>query len=114
MKNILWFDEITIKDVPMVGGKNASLGEMIGSVVKEGVNVPFGFATTAEAFFNFLAVTGLDKKISEIMDKLDVQNLAQLAESGKEIRNLIVNSELPKELADDISVAYKKLSERYL
>lgn len=113
MKNVLWYDEITIKDVPSVGGKNASLGEMIGSVVKEGVNVPFGFATTAEAFFNFLSVTGLDKKISDIMEKLDVQNLAQLDKAGEEIRNLILNSQLPKELEDEIVVAYKKLSQKY-
>jgi len=113
MKNILWYDEITIKDVPLVGGKNASLGEMIGSVVKEGVNVPFGFATTSEAFFNFLTVTGLDKKISDIMEKLDVQDLAQLAISGKEIRNLILNSLLPDDLQKDIVEAYAKLSAKY-
>ena len=54
MKNILWFDEITIEDVPKVGGKNASLGEMTKAVVPQGVNVPYGFATTAEAYFYFL------------------------------------------------------------
>jgi len=72
MKNILWFNEVSIKDVPMVGGKNASLGEMYTNLTSKGVAVPYGFATTAEAYFNFLAVTGLDKKIDEVLKDLDI------------------------------------------
>lgn len=113
MKNILWFDEIGISDVPSVGGKNASLGEMTKAVVSKGVNVPFGFATTAEAYFYFLSSTGLDKRIEEELQGLDFHNLKQLAEKGKAVRDMIVASELPKELQDDILIAYKKLSERY-
>ncbi|MFA5947754.1 MAG: phosphoenolpyruvate synthase [Candidatus Gracilibacteria bacterium] len=112
-KNILWFDEIGIENVPEVGGKNASLGEMTKAVVKKGVNVPFGFATTAEAYFYFLSTTGLDKKIAEILKDLDVHDLKQLAIRGKQVRELIKGSELPKELSEDVLSAYKKLSEKY-
>ena len=112
-KNILWFDEITIEDVPKVGGKNASLGEMTKAVVPQGVNVPYGFATTADAFFYFLETTGLDKKIEEILKDLNVQDLKQLATIGKEIRKMIVSAEFPQDFANDVVVAYKKLSERY-
>ena len=113
MKNILWFDEIGIEDVPKVGGKNASLGEMTKAVIPLGVNVPFGFATTADAYFNFLAVTGLDKKIEETLKDLNIHDLKQLAQKGKEARDLILNSELPQEFKDEVVLAYKKLSEKY-
>jgi len=112
-KNVLWFNEIGIEDVPSVGGKNASLGEMTQAVVPLGVNVPYGFATTAEAYFYFLETTGLDKKIEETLKDLNVHDLKQLAIKGKEARNLILNSQLPKEFTDDVVVAYKILSERY-
>ncbi|MFA6190149.1 MAG: phosphoenolpyruvate synthase [Candidatus Staskawiczbacteria bacterium] len=112
-KNILWFDEITIKDIPLVGGKNASLGEMIKSVSPKGVNVPFGFATTAEAYFYFLETTGLDKKIEDTLKDLDIHNLLQLAEKGKIVRESILNSQLPQEFADDVILAYKRLSGKY-
>jgi len=112
-KSILWFDEIGIEDVPRVGGKNASLGEMTKSVVPLGVNVPYGFATTAEAYFYFLSSTGLDKKIEESLKDLNVQDLKQLAIKGKEVREMIVAAQLPQELQQEVLVAYKKLSERY-
>jgi len=113
MKNILWFDEITIEDVPKVGGKNASLGEMTKAVVPQGVNVPYGFATTAEAYFYFLETTGLDKKIEEILKGLEVQNLKDLAVRGKQVREMIVATPFPQDFANDVVAAYKKLSERY-
>ena len=113
MKNILWFDEIGIGDVPSVGGKNASLGEMTKAVVSKGVNVPFGFATTAEAYFYFLSTTGLDKKIEETLKDLDIHDLKQLSLKGKQARDLILNSKLPDDLEKDILISYKKLSERY-
>ena len=113
MKNILWFNEIGIEDVPRVGGKNASLGEMTKAVVSKGVNVPFGFATTAEAYFYFLSSTGLDKKIEETLKDLDVHDLKQLSIKGKEARNLILNSRLPEAFEQEIVASYKKLSEKY-
>ncbi|MGA2417928.1 MAG: phosphoenolpyruvate synthase [Candidatus Staskawiczbacteria bacterium] len=112
-KNILWFNEIGIEDVPKVGGKNASLGEMIKAVVPQGVNVPYGFATTAEAYFYFLTTTGLDKKIEESLKNLNVQDLKQLAIKGKEVREMIISAQFPQEFANDVVAAYKKLSERY-
>ncbi len=113
MKNILWFDEIGTADVPSVGGKNASLGEMTKAVISKGVNVPFGFATTAEAYFYFLSTTGLDKQIEEALKDLDVHNLKQLTEKGKLARDLILNSQLPQSLAEDVLLAYKRLSGKY-
>lgn len=113
-KSILWFDEIGIEDVPKVGGKNASLGEMYSKLkVSKGVNIPFGFATTADAYFYFLSSAGLDKKIGEILENLDAHNLKQLQEKGKEIRNLILNSPMPPDFADEVRLAYRKLSENY-
>ena len=73
-KNILWFSEIGIENVPQVGGKNASLGEMTKAVVPQGVNVPYWFATTAEAYFYFLTTAGLDKKIEEVLKDLNVHD----------------------------------------
>ncbi len=113
MKNILWFSEIGIKDVPSVGGKNASLGEMINTLVSKGVNVPDGFATTAEAYFYFLENTGLLKRIEEILKDLDVKDLQNLQEKGKAVRTAILEATLPEELQKDVVSAYKELSKRY-
>jgi len=112
-KNILWFDEVGIEDVPIVGGKNASLGEMTKAIVSKGVNVPFGFATSAGAYFNFLTVTGLEKKIEETLKDLNVHDLKQLSIKGKEARDLILNSRLPEAFEKEIVLAYQKLSEKY-
>jgi pyruvate,water dikinase len=114
MRNILWFNEIGMEDVPKVGGKNASLGEMTKAVVPQGVNVPYGFATTAEAYFYFLATTGLDKKIEDTLKDLNVQDLKQLAEKAKQVREMIIAAEFPEDFKKDVIFAYRKLSERYL
>jgi pyruvate,water dikinase len=113
MKNIMWFNEIGIEDVPKVGGKNASLGEMTNAVVPQGVNIPYGFATTAEAYFYFLSTTGLDKRIEEVLKDLDVTDLKQLAEKGKQIREMIIASKMPEAFEREVLVAYKTLSEKY-
>lgn len=112
-KNILWFKELGIKDVPSVGGKNASLGEMYNNLVSKGVNVPNGFATTSDAYFNFLKETGLAKQIEDILHNVNVHDLKSLQEKGKNVRQLILEANLPEELEQDIAVAYKKLSESY-
>ena len=65
-KNILWFDEINLTDLPKVGGKNSSLGEMVNLLAESGVAVPGGFATTSDAFWNFIQQTNLDKKINDV------------------------------------------------
>lgn len=112
-KNILWFKEVGIKDVPSVGGKNASLGEMISGLAPKGVNIPDGFATTSGAYFNFLEKTGLARKIKEILKNVDASNMRNLQAKGKEIRTLIEASELPEELENDIVEAYRELSQNY-
>src|SRR3989338_7531882 len=112
-KNILWFRELGIKDVSRVGGKNASLGEMYNNLVVKGVNLPNGFATTSEAYFNFLQETGLDKKIKEILENIDVHDLKALQQKGKKVRELILHSILTESLQRDIILAYKELSELY-
>ncbi|MFH1967764.1 MAG: PEP/pyruvate-binding domain-containing protein [bacterium] len=112
-KNISWFSEIGIKDVPLVGGKNASLGEMIKNLIPKGVNVPNGFATTADAYFYFLEQTGLKSQISEILTGLDAKNIKNLQEKGLAVRKLILGAELPQDFKNDISSAYKKLSQNY-
>ncbi|MEK7658994.1 MAG: phosphoenolpyruvate synthase [Patescibacteria group bacterium] len=112
-KNVLWFRELGIKDVPVVGGKNASLGEMINNLVSKGVNIPDGFATTAPAFFYFLKETGLDKQIEEITKNLDTSDIKALQLAGKKIRDLILNATLPEDLQKDVALAYKELCKQY-
>lgn len=112
-KNVLWFKETGIKDVPSVGGKNASLGEMIQHLIPKGVNVPDGFATTAEAYFDFLKETGIGLKIKEILKGVNVSDLKSLQQKGESVRKLILKSQLPKQLEDEIVEAYKELSKQY-
>jgi len=112
-KFILWFKEISHKDVPFVGGKNASLGEMYNSLSKKGVNIPDGFATTSFAFWHFMKKTGLKEKIKEILKDLDVSDIKNLQEKGKKVRNLILKSEIPENLEKEILESYHKLSRKY-
>jgi len=112
-KNTLWFKEIRKKYVSKVGGKNASLGEMISQLSKQGIEVPDGFATTSDAYFNFLKTTGLDKKIKEIIKDLDVDNISQLQQVGKKIRRLIIGADFPEEFEKEIVKSYKQLSKKY-
>jgi len=96
-------------DVDTVGGKNASLGEMISQLSDAGVRVPGGFATTAQAFRDFLAQTGLDKKIADRLTTLDADDVRALAEAGREIRQWIEQTPLPSKLDQDIRTAFAKL-----
>ncbi len=110
---ILWFEEVGIKDIPLVGGKNASLGEMIQELTPKGIEVPTGFATTAYAYRYFIKKAGLEEKLRKIFADLDVENLDNLQQKGKQARSLILNTPFPDELRDAISNAYFKLCERY-
>ncbi len=112
-KFILWFRELTIKDVPKVGGKNASLGEMYQKLVPQGINVPNGFAITAKAYFYLLSKAKIRKKIKAILADLDLKNIKSLLEKGAQIRQLILAAELPKDLVRQIISAYQKLEEQY-
>jgi len=110
---ILWFNELGINDIPLVGGKNASLGEMYNNLVPLGVSIPNGFAITAYAFSYFLEKTGLRQKIKEILTDLNTHNITDLQRRGEKIRTLIKNEELPEELKVEIIAAYQKLSASY-
>ena len=112
-KYILWFREISHKDVPLVGGKNASLGEMISKLSKKGVNIPDGFALSARAYWYFLRENGLDKKLREIFQKFNPENLKSLKETSRKIRNLILKGSFPKDLEKEISKYYNQLSKKY-
>jgi len=115
MKNkfISFFSELSIKDVPQVGGKNASLGEMYGHLVKKGIRIPNGFATTAHAYRYFLESTGLKKEIKDALHGLDTKNIKDLIKRGATIRRLIESAEFPKDFSRAIVEAYRKLSLSY-
>ena len=112
-KFISWFDELTIKDVPAVGGKNASLGEMYQRLVPAGINIPNGFAVTAAAYFYLLQQAGLTKKIKTILKDLDTHNLNNLISKGRQIRSLILAAPLPQDLVKQITFAYRQLEKQY-
>lgn len=106
---VIPFENLRNTDVPSVGGKNASLGEMISQLKAKGVRVPTGFATTADAYREFLAQSGLDKKINAELDVLNVDDTQALAKSGEKIRNWIMAAEFPKALNDAIAENYETL-----
>ncbi len=112
-KHILKYEEVGIKDVGIVGGKNASLGEMIGTLQKKGVPVPSGFVVTASAYFHFLKTTGLDKFIKETLKGLNTKDLKDLQRRGKAIRDAFVKTEFPKDLTEEIVCGYRELEKRY-
>ena len=99
-----------MNDVEVVGGKNASLGEMISNLSNLGVSVPGGFATTAEAYRAFLKTGGLDARISAALEDLDVDNIDALKAAGQSIRQWILETPLPDRLRDDIETAWEELS----
>jgi len=110
-KFVLWFDEIGMKDVGLVGGKNASLGEMYRNLKSKGVEVPGGFAITAYAYKYLIKETGIENKIVEILSDLDVNDIKNLREKGKKIREIISNVEFPEELEEAVLEAYHKMME---
>jgi pyruvate,water dikinase len=106
------FDEIGIRDVSLVGGKNASLGEMVSQLKREGIRVPNGFATTAEAYREFLRYNHLEEKIRSLLKQLK-SNVASLAKVGGAIRQAILSSEMPPALLSQLEDAYEILSKHY-
>jgi pyruvate, water dikinase len=106
---IRWFDEIGIGDVPLVGGKNASLGEMHRELGPQGINLAYGFAVTAQAYREFLQSTGLDQEIKRILSGLDCRKVEELQSRGLAIRHAIMAAELPLELQEAILSAYRTL-----
>jgi len=112
-KYVLWFRETGIKDVPVVGGKNASLGEMCRNLRKAGIKVPNGFSVTAEAYRYFLRQNNLDEDIRKILKGLDTGNMRNLSERGYRIRQAILAAEFPIDLRNAVIEAYSKLSREY-
>ena len=108
-KNVIWFENLRMTDVEQVGGKNASLGEMISQLAEKGVRVPGGFATTAEAYRAFLSHNGLNERISAALAELDVDDVVELARVGAQIRQWILETPFPAELEADIKAAWDKL-----
>ena len=108
---ILWFDQLGMHDVNTVGGKNASLGEMISNLANRGVSVPGGFATTTDAYRDFLQYDGLDTRINQLLATLNVDDINALTHAGKTIRGWLMDAPLPQALLSAVTEAYQKLAE---
>jgi pyruvate,water dikinase len=113
MRFVKWFEEIGAQDVGLVGGKNASLGEMVRNLGSKGVNVPSGFAITAEAYKYVIEKAGIDQKIKETLADLDTRDIENLADRGEKLRNLIEHSRCPKDLEEEIRLSYRRMEERF-
>lgn len=109
-QHIKFFEKITLPDIPEVGGKNASLGEMYKHLAPKGINLPNGFATTAKSYYYFLEKAGIQNEIASILHGLDVQDVNELKVRGAKIRNLIKKAKLPKDFEDEIRQGYRELS----
>ena len=105
--------QVTLKDINTVGGKNASLGEMISNLSQTGVKVPGGFATTIEAFNLHLQENGIGSYIENALKDLDTNNIAQLTQVGKDIRQKVIDAPLPQALSNEITVAYKQMCAKH-
>ncbi|HEY5789265.1 MAG TPA: PEP/pyruvate-binding domain-containing protein, partial [Gammaproteobacteria bacterium] len=113
MQYIKRFAELGMGDVPLVGGKNASLGEMYCALRAHGVRVPNGFATTTGAYRHFFAANDLTQRISDALAALDVEDVVALARTGKQLREWILAGSMPDDLAAEIHAAYAELTGEY-
>lgn len=111
-EQLLWFEEITLKDLPKVGGKNASLGEMIRHLTSMGIKVPEGFAVTTKAFKEFVDNSALEGKINAALEGLDPDNPSDVAERGKKVRKMFLESEFPPDLQREIEYGYWELGRK--
>jgi len=110
---VLQLNDVGMADVSIVGGKNASLGEMIQNLVEQGVNVPNGFATTAQAYRHFIEAAGLEEQLRQLFEGLDVEDVNQLRQVGKQARSLMLQTPFPNDLQAAIAQAYTQLCETY-
>ena len=113
IENIVWLKDVSMTDVEKVGGKNASLGEMISGLNSQGVRVPGGFATTAEAFESFLKHSNLKNKINDLLSNLDITNIQELTKTGSLIRQWVEEAPFPDDLHQSIVDGYEKLTKQY-
>ncbi|MGR5133423.1 phosphoenolpyruvate synthase [Vibrio alfacsensis] len=112
-KNTLWFNGLSMDDVDKVGGKNASLGEMVSNLANVGVSVPNGFATTSFAFNQFLDHDGLDERIHQLLDELNVEDVEALRKTGATIRQWVLDAPFPAELEQEIRENYQELTDNH-
>lgn len=110
---VLKFEQVGLSDIPLVGGKNASLGEMIQQLTSKGVNVPNGFATTAYAYRYFIETAGLEEKLRLLFADLDVEDMNSLRQVGKQARLLMMQTPFPQDLQDAIAAGYIELCQQY-
>ena len=110
---VIPFKDLRIEDIPLAGGKNASLGEMYRELKTKGVDVPNGFAVTAFAYKHFMSVTGLKEKIKDILSDLKTKDTRNLMAHGKKVREAILKAKIPEEIEKEIIIHYKKLSREY-
>ncbi len=110
---ILWFDQLGIEDVGLVGGKNASLGEMYKNLTPKGIKIPNGFAITAHAYRYLLEKSGIEQQIRDTLKDLDTKDMHNLMTRGQKVRSIILNAEFPQELKDSIKEAYGHISKQY-
>ncbi len=108
---VLWLDQVRLEDVHLVGGKNASLGEMIQQLMPKGVRVPTGFATTSYAYRSFIEKTGLDAQLRQVLGGFDVNDVSELRRRGRKARSLILNAAFPDDLKTAILTAYHQMCE---
>ncbi|NOR72963.1 MAG: phosphoenolpyruvate synthase, partial [Mariprofundaceae bacterium] len=113
MKYIRFFNELQLSDVPVVGGKNASLGEMCRQLTDKGIKVPNGFATTAEGYWYYLEYNGLKGEIASTLEGLDTRDVRALARCGSHIRDIIAHANMPPKLEKQIIAAYTELTGEY-
>lgn len=113
MAHVLWFKDLGLQDVPLVGGKNASLGEMYANLTKLGIAVPNGFAITASAYRYFLSENGLEKRIRSILKNLNTKKIAELKKRGRLVRELILAAAIPADLQETITQNYRELGKLY-
>jgi pyruvate,water dikinase len=107
------FSEISLKDISLVGGKNASLGEMVKNLVPKGINIPDGFAVTASAYWEFIYRNKIKEAIAELLLSLDRKNYSNLNEVGRKLREVIMRSSMPDELVQEIVIAYRALCKKH-
>jgi pyruvate,water dikinase len=109
---VLWLDQVRLEDVHLVGGKNASLGEMIQQLTPKGVRVPTGFATTSYAYRYFIEKTGLDAQLRQVLGGFDVNDVTELRRRGRKARSLILNATFPDDLKTAILTAYHQMCDQ--
>ncbi|MDN5308827.1 MAG: pyruvate, water dikinase [Methanolobus sp.] len=112
-KYIRWFEEITIDDVPLVGGKNASIGEMYRELTGKGIRIPNGFTVTADAYWHVLESSGSLDELRKTLEGLDTEDVHDLSQRGKKARGIILDAGIPDDLWSEIKEAYDKLGEQY-